>query len=106
AGELAFGSFHLHPLAVHLDADTLRDRQRSLTDSRHAPLLPQHGDQLAADVRAPRVAVRHQPLWRRENRHAQAVLDPGDLAGLDVAPEARRGHAAQLTDHRGLTVML
>src|SRR2546422_1472213 len=38
--------------------------------------------------------------------HPEAVLDARDLAGLDVAAQAGRGHALQLADHRGVVVIL
>src|SRR5688500_9911543 len=70
-----------------------------------ARLLPDYGEELAAQVRAAGLAVGHQPLRGRDDRHAQAVLDPGQLARLHVAPEPGRGHAPQLPDHRGLVVV-
>src|SRR6058998_742093 len=71
-----------------------------------AGLLPDDGEQLAAHAGGARFAVRHEPLRRREDRHAEAVLDARDLARLDVAPQAGRGHALQLADHGGVVVIL
>src|SRR3989441_10126544 len=71
-----------------------------------AALLPDHREQLAAHAGGARFAVRHESLRRREDRHPEAVLDARDRARLDVATEARRGHALQLADHRGVVVIL
>src|SRR2546426_11154473 len=71
-----------------------------------AASLPDHSEQLAADAGGACFAVRHEPLRRRQNRHPEAVLDARDLACLDIAAQARRGHALQLADHRGVVVIL
>src|SRR5437867_145985 len=68
--------------------------------------LPDHREQLAAYAGGACFAIRHEPLRRREDRHAEAVLDARDLARLDVAAQAWRGHALQLADHRGVVVIL
>src|SRR5205809_2929440 len=71
-----------------------------------AASLPDHGEQLAADAGGACFAIRHEALRRREDRHPEAVLDARDLARLDVATQARRRHALQLADHRGVVVIL
>src|SRR5262249_13910311 len=69
-------------------------------------LLPDHGEELAAQVGAPRLAVGHQTLGGRDDRHAEAVLDARQLAALDVAPEAGSRDAPKLADDRELVVIL
>src|SRR5712691_10949885 len=69
-------------------------------------LLPDHREQLAAHAGGAGFAVGHEALWRGQDRHAEAVLDARDLARLDVTSQARRGHALQLADHRGVVVIL
>src|SRR5215831_10764606 len=61
-------------------------------------LLPHHGDELAAGARLPRLTVGHQALVRAQDRQAKPVADARDLAGADVAAQARRRHALQLAD--------
>src|SRR5262249_52129199 len=62
------------------------------------PPLPDHGEELAAQVGRARVPVRHQPLRRGYDGHAEAVADPRDFARLDVAPQAGARDPAQLAD--------
>src|SRR5881409_726900 len=50
--------------------------------------FPDHREQLAAYAGGACFAIRHEPLRRREDRHAEAVLDARDLARLDVAAQA------------------
>src|SRR5260370_13483179 len=69
-------------------------------------LLPHHREQLAADTGGASFAVGHQSLRGRQDRHPQAVLDARDLARLDVAPEASRGDALQLANHRRVVEVL
>src|SRR5690242_9423137 len=68
--------------------------------------LPDEGDELATELGRPRVAVGHQALGGRDDRHAEAVLDPRDLPRLHVAPETGLRDALELTDHRQLVVIL
>src|SRR5512134_2092508 len=71
-----------------------------------AASLPDDGDELAAEVGRARLPVGHQALRRGHDRHAEAVLDPRDLAALDVVPEAGLAHPVELADHGQLVVVL
>src|SRR5262245_45668064 len=68
--------------------------------------LPEHRDQLAALMGASGIAVAHQPLGRRQNRHPQSVLDPRNLSHLHVTPETGGRHPSELPDDRGVSVIL
>src|SRR5437870_266117 len=69
-------------------------------------LLPDHREQLTAHAGGAGFAVRHEALRRREDRHAEAVLDARNLARLDVTPQTGRRDALQLADHGGVVVIL
>src|SRR5512135_2292285 len=62
--------------------------------------LPDHRQELAAEVRLARLAIGHQPLRRREDGHAQAVAHAGDLPHAHVTPQPRRRDPPQLADDR------
>src|SRR5687767_15196265 len=64
------------------------------------PLLPDHGEQLAAGARLTSLTVGHQPLRGAEDRHAEPVPNARDLAHAHVAAEPRGGHALQLANDR------
>src|SRR5467141_4138865 len=70
------------------------------------PLLPDHREQLTAHAGGAGFAVGHDALGRAEDRHAEAVLDPRDLARLDVAAQAGGRHALELPDDGGVVVVL
>src|ERR1041385_2670690 len=63
-------------------------------------LLPDHGDELAARARLPRLAVRHHAFVRAEDRQTEPVAHARDLARADVAAEPRRRHALQRANDR------
>src|SRR5574337_672061 len=46
------------------------------------PPLPDHGDEFAAQVPGPRLAVAHEAARGAHDRHAEAVAHPGNLARL------------------------
>src|SRR5687768_14101245 len=70
------------------------------------PPLPDEGDELATELGRPRIAVGHQALGGRDDRHTEAVLHPGDLPRLHVAPETGLRDALELADDRQLVVIL
>src|SRR5439155_11470162 len=51
-------------------------------------LLPDQGEELAAEIRGPGVAIAHQALGGGDDRDAEAVPDSGKLAALDVPAES------------------
>src|SRR5688572_27968007 len=53
--------------------------------------LPDDRNELASGARLARLLVRHQPLLRAQDRHAQPVTHAGNVVHPDVAPQSRRG---------------
>src|SRR4030095_7550338 len=62
--------------------------------------LPDEGEELATGVRAPRLGIRHEPVRRAQDRHAQAIPHARNVADADVLSEPRAGHPLELTDDR------
>src|SRR6218665_4085829 len=105
--ELTLGALVRDGRAVHLNGDTAGGRDGPLADSGHCwPPLPDEGDELAAELGRPRIAVGHEPLRRGHDRHAEAVLHPRDLPRLHAAPEAGLRDALELTHARHLIGIL
>src|SRR5438132_1615337 len=71
-----------------------------ILDIVRSPRLPDHGQELAAGARLPRLAVGHQPLRRRQDRHAQAVANSRNLLDPHVLTQPGRRDTLQLANHR------
>src|SRR5690606_3471490 len=108
--QLTLGPLDAHVLAVDGDIDTRRNGDGDDSDSRHDVLPgPQRGsvyfrrlengaEQFAANTVAPRLGAAHHSLGCRQDRDAQAILDPRDLVVPDVHPQPRLGNPLELAD--------
>src|SRR6266567_561850 len=61
--------------------------------------LPDGTEHLAAQMLAPRLAVRHQALGGAHNRHPQPVQHPRQFRALLVDPDARLADPLDVGDH-------
>src|SRR5919199_717741 len=64
------------------------------------PCLPNVADDLAAHVEAAGLAAAHDALGRRNHRDPEAAVDPRDVGGLRVDPQARLADAADAGQDR------
>src|SRR5690349_9397019 len=102
-------------LKYHNDAPVIRELQRvsapGLRRYVKAREIPRIKNGLGMAILATHAggagfAVGHQALRGREDGHAEAVLDPRDLARLDVAAKTGRRHPLQLADDGRVVVIL
>src|SRR5690606_998426 len=63
-------------------------------------------EHFAADAVGARLAIGHHAARGRQDRHAQAVHDPGDVVAAAIHAQPRLRHALQALDHRLARVVL
>src|SRR5712671_45115 len=103
---LALGAFDLHQAWLRVDLHLVGNLDGKPSDAGHVALLPDRGEQLAAQVLLARLAVDHHAVRGGEDRDAQAVHHRRDVAVRDVAAQARLGLPLDLADGRALVLVV
>src|SRR5256714_2298013 len=99
---LPLGALHLDQAGLRVDLHLVGDLDGESSDAGHVALLPDRGEQLAAQVLLARLAVDHHAARGGEDRDAEPVHDRRDVAVREIAAQARLGLPADLADRRAL----
>src|SRR2546421_4497243 len=100
--DLSLRPFDLDQAGLRVDLHLLGDLDGKPSDAGHVALLPDRGEQLAAEVLLAGLAVDHHAVRGGQDRDSEAVHDRRDIAVRDVAAQARLGLPADLADRRAL----
>src|SRR5690606_1087456 len=108
-------TLHRHRLAVDRGRNALGHRHRLLTNTRHqtnpsgscfATARSEYlAKNLTADILVAGVGIRHHALRRRQDGHAEAILDLRDVLDRGIDPATRLRDTLDRTDHR-LTIII